>query len=254
MSSVANYPDLAQRTVFISGGATGIGAALVAAFAQQGAKTAFVDLDKEAGETLTRQLMEQGHQVWFRQCDVTDTSAYQAAIRDAANDLGLISVLLNNAANDVRHSLDSLNSERFDDLVGVNLKHALFAAQAVTPMMKELGGGSIINFGSVGWMMASAGYPTYAASKAAMHGLTRGLARDLGGDRIRVNTLVPGWVMTEKQLQLWVDDVAKEKIKQSQCLAGSVLPEHIANMALFLGSDASQMCSAQNFIVDGGWV
>jgi NAD(P)-dependent dehydrogenase (short-subunit alcohol dehydrogenase family) len=254
MSSVANYPDLAQRTVFISGGATGIGAALVTAFAQQGAKTAFVDLDKEAGETLTRQLMEQGCQVWFRQCDVTDTSAYQAAIRDAANDLGLISVLLNNAANDVRHSLDSLSSERFDDLVGVNLKHALFAAQAVTPMMKELGGGSIINFGSVGWMMASAGYPTYAASKAAMHGLTRGLARDLGGDRIRVNTLVPGWVMTEKQLQLWVDDAAKEKIKQSQCLSGSVLPEHIANMALFLGSDASQMCSAQNFIVDGGWV
>ncbi|RDL45117.1 3-oxoacyl-ACP reductase [Marinomonas piezotolerans] len=254
MSQAAVYPDLNGRTVFISGGATGIGEAIVTAFAQQGANTAFIDLDREAGEALAGALREQGHNVWFRACDVTDTSAYQAVIHDAAKELGLISVLLNNAANDVRHSLDSLSEDRFDSLVGVNLKHAMFAAQAVTPMMKELGGGSIVNFGSVGWMMASAGYPTYAACKAAMHGLTRGLARDLGSDHIRVNTLVPGWVMTEKQLKLWVDDAAKEKIKQSQCLAGSVLPEHIANMALFLGSDASRMCSAQNFIVDGGWV
>lgn len=254
MSQTAIYPDLDGRTVFISGGATGIGAALVEAFAKQGAKTAFVDLDKPAGEKLAQSLTEQGYQVWFRECDITDIGTYQSVIRDAAKELGPISVLLNNAANDVRHSLASLSEERFDELVGVNMKHAMFAAQAVAPMMRELGGGSIINFGSVGWMMASAGYPTYAASKAAMHGLTRGLARDLGADHIRVNTLVPGWVMTEKQLKLWVDDAAKEKIKQSQCLSGSVLPEHIANMALFLASDASSMCSAQNFIVDGGWV
>jgi D-xylose 1-dehydrogenase len=120
--------------------------------------------------------------------------------------------------------------------------------------MKRAGSGSIINLGSVGWMMASAGYPVYAASKAAAHGMTRALARELGPNRIRVNTLVPGWVMTEKQLAMWVDDAAKELISRSQCLPGSVLPEHIANMALFLASDASAMCSAQNFIVDGGWV
>ena len=163
-------------------------------------------------------------------------------------------MLLNNAANDVRHSLDTITSDSFDDLISVNLKHSLFAAQAVIPMMRKAGGGSIINFGSVGWMMASAGYPVYTASKAATHGLTRGLARDLGAYSIRVNTLVPGWVMTEKQLKLWVNDDARNLIRRSQCLKGSLKPHHIAQMALFLGADASSMCSAQNFIVDGGWV
>ena len=163
-------------------------------------------------------------------------------------------MLVNNAANDVRHTLEEIDSDTFDKLIGVNLKHAFFAAKAVVPMMKSAGGGAIINLGSVGWMMASAGYPVYAASKAAAHGMTRALARELGPSQIRVNTMVPGWVMTEKQLAMWVDDDAKALIARSQCLPGSVLPEHIADMALFLGSDASAMCSAQNFIVDGGWV
>lgn len=248
------YPDLKGRSVFISGGATGIGAAIVEAYAKQGAKTAFVDLDEKAGNTLAERLKKEGCEVRFEVCDITKVKVYQRTIRDAAEAFGPISVLLNNAANDVRHSLESLTEARFDELVSVNMKHSMFAAQAVAPMMRELGGGSIINFGSVGWMMASAGYPTYGASKAAAHGLTRCLARDLGGDGIRVNTLVPGWVMTEKQLRMWVDDAAEEKIKQNQCLKGKVLPEHVANMALFLGSDAAAMCSAQNFIVDGGWV
>ncbi|MBJ7554556.1 SDR family NAD(P)-dependent oxidoreductase [Marinomonas spartinae] len=250
----AVYPDLKGRTVFVSGGATGIGAAIVEAYALQGAKTAFVDLDETAGKALEKRLKKEGGEVRFEVCDITKVTDYQRAIRDAAEAFGPISILLNNAANDVRHSLESLTEARFDELVAVNMKHAMFAAQAVAPMMRELGGGSIINFGSVGWMMASAGYPTYGASKAAAHGLTRCLARDLGSDGIRVNTLVPGWVMTEKQLRLWVDDAAEEKIKQSQCLKGKVLPKHVANMALFLGSDAAAMCSAQNFIVDGGWV
>ncbi|WP_394183073.1 SDR family NAD(P)-dependent oxidoreductase [Marinomonas posidonica] len=250
----AIYPDLKDRSVFVSGGATGIGAAIVEAYAKQGAKTAFVDLDENAGCQLAERLLKDGHSVRFEMCDITNIKDYQSKIRHAAEAFGPISVLLNNAANDVRHSLASLTEERFDELVGVNIKHAMFAAQTVAPMMKELGGGSIINFGSVGWMMATAGYPTYGTSKAAIHGLTRSLARDLGAAGIRVNTLVPGWVMTEKQLRLWVDDAAEEKIKQSQCLAGKVLPEHVANMALFLGSNAAVMCSAQNFIVDGGWV
>ena len=250
----AIYPDLKGRSVFISGGATGIGAAIVEAYAKQGAKTAFVDLDEKAGTALAKRLKKDGHEVRFEVCDITNIQDYQSKIRAAADAFGPISVLMNNAANDVRHSLESLTEERFDELVGVNIKHAMFAAQAVAPMMRKLGGGSIINFGSVGWMMATAGYPTYGTSKAATHGLTRSLARDLGGAGIRVNTLVPGWVMTEKQLRMWVDDAAEEKIKQSQCLTGKVLPEHIANMALFLGSDAAAMCSAQNFIVDGGWV
>ncbi|MBJ7538066.1 SDR family NAD(P)-dependent oxidoreductase [Marinomonas transparens] len=250
----ASYPDLKGRSVFISGGATGIGAAIVEAYAKQGAKTAFVDLDEKAGSELAARLTKEGYQVRFEACDITKIKDYQTKIRAAADAFGPISVLLNNAANDVRHSLESLTEKRFDELVGVNIKHAMFAAQTVAPMMRETGGGSIINFGSVGWMMATAGYPTYGTCKAATHGLTRSLARDLGGFGIRVNTLVPGWVMTEKQVRLWVDDAAEEKIKQSQCLAGKVLPEHIANMALFLGADAAAMCSAQNFIVDGGWV
>lgn len=248
------YPDLRGRTVLISGGATGIGEALVKAFARQGAKTAFVDIDEESGRALEKSLQAEGLESYFNFCDITDVDAYSAVIETVAEQLGPITVLLNNAANDVRHTLDTLSSEQFDKLLGVNIKHALFAAKTVAPMMKRAGGGSIINFGSVGWMMATGGYPVYALSKAATHGMTRGLARDLGGDGIRVNTLVPGWVMTEKQLKLWVDDEAKAQIKKSQCMLGPVLPEHIASMALFLGSNESAMCSAQNFIVDGGWV
>ena len=235
-------------------GATGIGRALVEAYARQGARTAYVDIAGNAGHLLAGQLQGEGCEVLFKVCDITDTLAYQVAINQVAEQYGAITVLLSNAANDQRHSLDELSPERFDELVSVNLKHSMFAAQAVAPMMRQAGGGSIINFGSVGWMMASAGYPVYAASKAAVHGMTRALARDLGGDNIRVNTLVPGWVMTEKQLHLWVDEAAKEQIQSSQCLPGYVLPEHIAQMALFLASDVSGMCSAQNFIVDGGWV
>lgn len=253
-SGKAVYADLAGRTVLISGGATGIGRALVTAFAKQGARTAFVDIDDKHGKALASELSEAGHQVLFLRCDITDIKAYQAAIHKVAEQFGPITALLNNAANDVRHALDSISVERFEELIAVNLRHATFATQAVVPMMRQAGGGAIINFGSVGWMMASAGYPVYAASKAATHGLTRGLARDLGKDRIRVNTLVPGWVMTDKQLAMWVDETAKEQIRQNQCMPGQLLPEHIADMALFLASDAAAMCTAQNFIVDGGWV
>lgn len=250
----AIYPDLKDKTVLISGGASGIGEFMVRAFAAQGAKVGFVDRAQSQGERLAALLNSKGHSVEFECCDITDEIGYGAAIRRFEHSLGPITVLVNNAANDVRHSLEEIDSQLFDRLIAVNLKHAFFAAKAVVPMMKEAGGGSIINLGSVGWMMASAGYPVYAASKAAAHGMTRGLARELGPSHIRVNTLVPGWVMTEKQLAMWVDDAARELIARSQCLPGSVMPEHIANMALFLASDASAMCSAQNFIVDGGWV
>lgn len=250
----AIYPDLKDKTVLISGGASGIGEFMVRAFAAQGAKVGFVDRAQSQGERLAALLNSKGHSVEFECCDITDEIGYGAAIRRFEHSLGPITVLVNNAANDVRHGLEEIDSQLFDRLIAVNLKHAFFAAKAVVPMMKEAGGGSIINLGSVGWMMASAGYPVYAASKAAAHGMTRGLARELGPSHIRVNTLVPGWVMTEKQLAMWVDDAARELIARSQCLPGSVMPEHIANMALFLASDASAMCSAQNFIVDGGWV
>ena len=253
MSVEPTYPDLDGASVLVSGGASGIGEALVRRFARQGARVGFVDLLAEAGEALERELVGRGHRVAFRRCDITDTAAYRRAIESLATDHGPVSVLVNNAADDARHALDGLTPERFDELVAVNLKHQLFAAQAVAPAMIERGGGSIVNVGSFGWMIATAGYPVYAACKAAVHGMTRGLARDLGHHRVRVNTLVPGWVMTEKQVRLWVDDAARELIDRSQCLPDPVLPEHVANAALFLASDASAMCTAQNFVVDGGW-
>ncbi|MEM7768857.1 MAG: SDR family oxidoreductase [Pseudomonadota bacterium] len=244
-----SYPDLAGRSVFISGGATGIGEALVRQFAEQQAWVCFVDIAETEGQALARQTG-----ATFLPCDITDTPAYQAAIREAAERQGPITVLLNNAANDVRHALSDLTPEHYDALVGVNLKHMLFAAQAVAPMMREAGGGSIINFGSISWMVPQGGFPSYASSKAAVHGLSRTLARDLGADRIRVNTLVPGWVMTEKQKRLWLDEAGERAIAENQCLPDKLQPRHIADMALFLASSASAMCTAQNFIVDGGWV
>ena len=249
----ASYGDLKGRTVFISGGASGIGATLVESFAQQGALVGFVDRDEEAGLALAKRLVDSGVQVRFDSCDVCDTAKLQSCIDQVAQELGPISVLVNNAANDVRHRLEDLTPERFDELIGVNLKHYTFAIQRVVPMMREMQRGSIINFGSFGWMISTAGYPVYAAGKAGVHGLTRGLARELGRDRICINTLVPGWVMTDKQRELWVDDAARAMIERDQRVRGEVLPEHVAHMALFLASDVSRMCSGQNYLVDGGW-
>lgn len=251
---LARYPSLSSRPVLISGGATGIGEALVRAFASQGAKVGFVDLAEDDGNALAEALKSEGHSVAFRRCDVTDISAYRTAIAEIEAEHGPTLALLNNAANDTRHDWRDVTPEYFDARVGVNLRHSFFAIQAVAPSMIEAGHGAIVNFGSVGWMMATGGYPAYAASKSAVQGLTRSFARDLGKHGIRVNTLVPGWVMTKRQLDLWVDDAANELIDRSQCLAGRVLPDDIARMALFLASDDSRMCSAQNFIVDGGWV
>lgn len=245
----ARYSDLAGRSVFVSGGATGIGAALVNAFASQEARVSFADIAEEEGHALAR-----ATGAFFLPCDITDTPAYQAAIKQAADRHGPVTVLLNNAANDVRHALADLTPERYDALVGVNLKHMLFAAQTVVPMMQDACGGSIVNFGSISWMIPQGNFPAYASSKAAVHGLTRTLARDFGPDRIRVNTLVPGWVMTEKQKRLWLDEAGERAIAQNQCLPEKLQPRHIADMALFLGSDASEMCTGQNFVVDGGWV
>ncbi|MBH0239142.1 SDR family NAD(P)-dependent oxidoreductase [Methylobrevis albus] len=250
----ARYPGLEGKPVLISGGATGIGAAIVRAFAAEGARVGFVDLAAAEGEALAAELEAGGATVRFAACDITDTDAYKAAIAAIEAAHGPTLVLLNNAASDTRHDWATATPAYFDGRIAVNLRHAFFAIQAVAPGMIAAGGGAIVNFGSVGWMMATGGYPAYAASKAATHGLTRSFARDLGKHGIRVNTLVPGWVMTQRQLDLWVDDSANELIDRSQCLAGRVLPEDIARMALFLGSDDARMCSAQNFVVDGGWV
>jgi NAD(P)-dependent dehydrogenase (short-subunit alcohol dehydrogenase family) len=248
----ARYPSLAERTVFISGGATGIGEALVRAFHAQDARVAFCDLDVTAGRALAAQLGS-ANEVMFEACDVTDVAALGATIAAVRTRLGPISVLLNNAANDRRHEMADVTSEDFDRLVAVNFKHQFFAAQAVADDMRGLGGGSIINFGSISWMIKGAGYPVYQACKAAARGLTRSLARDLGKQNIRVNSIVPGWVMTERQLRLWVKPESAAQIDAAQCLPGRVMAEDIASMALFLAADDSRMCTAQDYVVDAGW-
>ena len=249
----ARYPSLVDRTVFITGGATGIGAAFVAQFAAQGARVAFCDIDASAGESLADALGDARAKPLFLACDITDVEALRSAIADARSALGPIAVLVNNAANDKRHAIAEVTPESFDAGIAVNLRHQFFAAQAVVDDMKATGGGAIINLGSISWMLKNGGYPVYVTAKAAISGLTRGLARDLGPFGIRVNTLVPGWVMTEKQRRLWLDEAGLRALKAGQCLDGELLPEDLARMALFLAADDSRMITAQDFIVDGGW-
>lgn len=250
----ATYQSLAGRTVFISGGASGIGEAIVRAFAGQRAKVGFVDLLADEGANLAAELGKDGGEVEFVRADITDIAALRGAIARIADLLGPVSVLVNNAANDMRHDWRTETSESWDGRVAVNLKHQFFAIQAVAPGMIDAGGGSIINLGSVSWMIGQGGMPAYTSSKAAVHGLTRSFARDLGKHRIRVNAVVPGWVMTKRQLELWVDENTERIIAENQCLPDRLMPDDIARMVLFLASDDSAMCTAQSFIVDGGWV
>lgn len=250
----ARYPSLQGRRVFVTGGATGIGAAVVAALARQGAQVAFVDVAASAAEALAQQLADEGHaRPWWRAVDVKDVAALQGAVADAATALGDFGVLVNNVARDDRHSLESITPDYFDERMAVNLRPATFAVQAVAPGMRRLGGGSVINFGSIGWQTKNPDYPCYAIAKSAVNGLTRGLAPLLGKDRIRVNTVTPGWVMTERQVRLWVDAESEREIARNQCLPDQLLPHHVASLVLFLASDDSVMCTAQEFVVDGGW-
>jgi D-xylose 1-dehydrogenase len=250
----ARYPSLRGRKVFITGGATGIGSAVVAAFARQGACVGFVDVAAQAAEGLSQQLAEEGHaKPWWRAVDVKDIASLQSAIADAAAALGDFSVLVNNVASDERHTLESVTPDYFDERMAVNQRPSLFAVQAVVPGMRRLGGGSVINFGSIGWQTKNPDYPCYAIAKSSVGGLTRGLAPLLGKDRIRINTVTPGWVMTKRQVRLWLDADGEREIARNQCMPDKLLPHHVANMALFLASDDSAMCTAQEFVVDGGW-
>jgi NAD(P)-dependent dehydrogenase (short-subunit alcohol dehydrogenase family) len=254
MPTFAQYPSLQDRAVLVTGGATGIGATLVAEFAAQGARVGFIDIDATAGQALVAKLGGKRHAPVFVPADLTDIPALERAIDAIRDRIGPIVALLNNAANDKRHSIDDTTSESWDAGIAVNLKHQFFAAKRVAADMKAQGGGSIVNFGSVSWKLKQGGMPVYTTSKAAVQGLTRSLARDFGPFNIRVNTLVPGWVMTEKQVRLWLDETAKETIARGQCINQPLLPEHVAHMALFLAADDSAMCTAQDFVVDGGWV
>jgi NAD(P)-dependent dehydrogenase (short-subunit alcohol dehydrogenase family) len=250
----ALYPSLAGRVVLITGGASGIGAAFVRAFAAQKARVAFLDIDAAAGEALVREVTDaSGSAPLFVPCDLLDIDALRAAMEQVRAALGDTAVLVNNAANDQRQVLSEVTPEEFDWSIAVNLKHVFFAAQAVVPQMRARGGGSIINMSSVAWKRGAPGLPVYAAAKAAIVGFTNSLARSVGPDRIRVNAIAPGMVITERQRRLWYPDEQKiAELRTRQDIPDAVTPDDIARMALFLASDESSRITRQCFTVDGG--
>lgn len=253
-AKLACYPSLEGKNVFITGGGTGIGASIVTAFAEQGAHVAFVDVAENESRQLAEELVTTiGAKVWWRTCDVRDIAALQAATADAAQALGDFSVLVNNVARDDRHTLESVTPEYWDERMAVNQRPAFFAIQALVPGMKRLGAGSIVNLGSTGWQTKGSGYPCYAVAKSSVNGLTRGLADTLGADRIRINTVSPGWVMTERQIKMWLNAEGEADIQRNQCLPDKLKPSDVARMVLFLASDDGAMCTAQEFKVDAGW-
>jgi len=253
-ATLAIFPSLRGRRVFITGGGTGIGAALVSAFAEQGAQVAFVDVAEAASRELVQQVQAAGHPApWFRPCDVRDVAALQKVIADAEAAFGDFAVLVNNVASDDRHTLESVTPEYYDQRMSINERPAFFAIQALVPGMKRLGFGSVINFGSTGWQGKDGAYPCYAIAKSSVNGLTRGLAKPLGEHRIRINTVSPGWVMTERQVKLWFTADSEEVLKRNQCLPDKLQPGDVARMVLFLAADDGAMCTAQEFKVDAGW-
>ncbi len=247
----ASYPDLAGKVVLVTGGASGIGEAIVRRFAAQGARVGFLDIKDEEGRALAAEL---GEAVRYVRADLTDIADLRAAVTKVREALGPITVLVNNAAHDERHRTEDVTPEYWDGRVAVNLRHQFFAAQAVLPDMKAAGGGSIINFGSVSWMVGQGGMAAYTACKSAVLGLTRSLARDFGQDNIRVNAIAPGWIMTRRQRELWLTPEGTAELMQRQCLKRELVPDEIARVVLFLASEEASACTNQHYVVDGGWV
>ena len=255
MAATATYPSLKNRVVFVTGGGGGIGASIVEHFCQQGAKVGFVDIDEAGSRATVEQIAAAGHaKPLFVPCDVTDINALRVSVGKVREALGPITVLINNAAHDQRHSIDEVTPDYWDDRIAVNLKHQFFAAQAVYPDMEAAGGGAIVNLGSVSWMIGQGGMPCYTTAKSAVAGLTRSLARDLGPKNIRVNCVVPGWIMTQRQIDLWLTPEGEAELLQRQCLKRKLVPADIARAVLFFAADDSSACTNQSYIVDGGWV
>lgn len=247
--SFAIYPSLKDKTILITGGAAGIGAELVRVFAAQGAKVGFLDLNEQASSDLKANT--EGR-VDYEICDLRDINAMQVAIAALRERLGTFQVLINNAAHDDRHNWKDVTPAYWDERMATNMRHMFFAIQAVAPDMISAGGGSIVNIGSNSWWEAGGGFPAYATAKSSVHGLSRTMARDLGDHRIRVNTVVPGWIMTERQKEKWVTPDSIEKHRERQCLPDLIDPIYVARMVLFLASDDAAMCTANNFMVDAG--
>ncbi len=245
----ATYPDLAGKVAFITGGASGIGASFVERFAAQGCKVAFIDREAAAGAALASRL---GGDVWFQPCDVADVEALEASVDAAAAALGSIGVLINNVANDTRRDAHEVNGAVWRADLAVNLDPAFLAARRVQPMMSAAGGGAIVNLASITALLGAPRLASYVAAKGAIIALTRSLAREWGAQGIRVNAISPGWVVTERQLALWLTPQAEAEWAKLTALPGRLMPDDIADAALFLASDASRMITGQNLVVDAG--
>ena len=253
MDMPARFADLDGASVFITGGGSGIGAALTEGFLRQGARVAFVQRS-DASAFCDRMADETGQRPLFLPCDITDVAALKAAVAEAAEAHGPVGVLVNNAANDDRHKTLEVTEEYWDRCLAINLKAYFFAAQAVIPGMQAAGGGSIVNFSSISYMMGLGDYPGYASANGAITALTRGLAREFGADRIRVNALAPGWVLTQKQKDMWVTPEGLSAHLERQCLTDTLGPEDMVGGTLFLASNASRMMTGQVLVIDGGVV
>ncbi|HUN47122.1 MAG TPA: SDR family oxidoreductase [Stellaceae bacterium] len=254
MTDFATYPSLRDRSVLITGGASGIGAGMVEHFADQGARVGFIDIDREAAERLLGSLGARARHCHFAAADLRDI----AALRDAVGELrsrlgGPIVALVNNAARDDRHGIDAVTPEYWDERMATNLRHQFFAAQAVKDEMIGGGGGAIINMSSISFLLGQGGMPAYLTAKSAVIGLTRALARDLGKHMIRVNAVLPGWIMTDRQVSLWLTPEAEAEMLRGQCIPAKLYSPDVARMVLWLAADDSRMVTAQNFVVDGGW-
>ena len=248
MPDFAHYPSLSGKTVMMTGGASGIGSEIVAAFAAQGAKVGFLDIDATGAQAMSDAHEGVTHEV----CDLRDIAALRVGLAALKSRIGPADILINNAARDDRHDWREVTPAYWDERMATNLRHMFFAIQTVAPDMAAQGGGSIVNMGSNSWWEAGGGFPAYATAKAAVHGLTRTMARDLGGDRIRVNTVVPGWIMTDRQKDLWATPDALKAHRVRQCLPDLIDPVYVARMVLFLASDDAAMCTANNYMVEAG--
>jgi NAD(P)-dependent dehydrogenase (short-subunit alcohol dehydrogenase family) len=251
----AAYPSLRDRVILVTGGATGIGEAIVDAFAMQGAHVAFLDIQDEAAEQLTKKLTLDGATVpVYYHCELTDIAAVQRSVQTILGRFHTVDVLVNNAGNDTRHKIAEVTSAYWDQAIAANLKHQFFMTQAVIPSMQKAQRGSIINMSSIGWAIPSTNQVVYVTAKAAIVGLTRTLAHELGADNIRVNCVMPGAILTERQQRLWLTEEYKTEILANQALKRMVLPEEVARLVLFLASDDSSAITNQSYVIDAGWL
>jgi NAD(P)-dependent dehydrogenase (short-subunit alcohol dehydrogenase family) len=251
---VTRYASLKDAVVVVTGGGNGIGEAMARNFAEQGAKVAIIDVSQASAENLAEQFKGANHAPMYVQLDLTKADEIAPAFADIARKLGPVTVLVNNAANNQRHDIDSVTPAFWRDRMAVNLDHQFFCAQAVIPGMRAAGKGAIINMGSSSWHIGMGGMPGYVTAKAAIEGLTRGLARDLGPAGIRVNCVIPGFIRTARQVEKLLTPDFERKVLGNQCLQKLIEPEDVANLVAFLASDDAAMCTNQNYAIDGGWM